>query len=264
MRTTLRAARSIDESQCVEEKDEKATQGRIGGHDAVALTATATASGPKWTEMGDAGSLPAGSQTTMGIGTIGFINGGLGMPALFGGIDFEDMFLINIVDPTNFRATTDPNDPELAMAFANFDTQLWLFRPTADPPDAFALGFLGNDDHPDVPGSHHSLLIPVPTDMSPPLEEAGLYYIAISRFNNDPDSAGGEIFDQVSPTEISGPDGPGGMMMLPISGWTGDQGKFDGAYRISLRGVEFAEIPAPGALSLLVLASLSMRRRRRR
>ncbi len=174
------------------------------------------------------------------------------------------MFLINIVDPMNFRATTDPMDPELAMAFANFNTQLWLFQPTADPPDAFALGFLGNDDHPDVPGSNLSLLIPVPTDGSPPLVDPGLYYIAISRYNNDPFSDPGEqiIFLQATPQEISGPDGPGGMM--PISGWTGDQGKFDGAYRIALRGVEFAEIPAPGALSLLALASFTMRRRRRR
>ena len=116
---------------------------------AITLTATATASGPKWQEMGDAGSGPGGAQITIGNGTLGFINGGLGMSALFGGmVDFEDMFLINIVDPMNFRATTDPMDPELAMAFANFNTQLWLFQPTADPPDAFALGFLGNDDHP--------------------------------------------------------------------------------------------------------------------
>ena len=231
---------------------------------AITLTATATASGPKWTEAGDAGSLPPG-QATMGSGSLGFINGNLGMAALFGGtVDFEDMFLINIVDPTNFRATTDPNDPELANAFANFNTQLWLFQPTANPPDAFALGFLGNDDHPDVPDSNLSLLIPIPTDGSDPLVAAGLYYIAISRYNNDPDSDQGEIFLQATPQEISGPDGPGGLMLSPISGWTGDKGDLMGEYQIALRGVEFAEVPAPGALSLLVLARLSLRRRRRR
>ena len=72
----------------------------------------------------------------------------------------------------------------------------------------------------------------------------------------------GETFDQVLPTEISGPDGLGGGD--PISGWTGDEGTFKGAYRIALQGAEFAEIPAPGALSLLALASFTMRRRRRR
>ncbi len=53
---------------------------------AITLTATATASGPKWQEMGDAGSGPGGAQITIGNGTLGFINGGLGMAALFGGI----------------------------------------------------------------------------------------------------------------------------------------------------------------------------------
>ncbi len=218
---------------------------------AVSLANTATASGPKWTEMGDAGSLPGGAQATMGNGAMVGINGGLGMTLQAGEIDFEDMFLINIVDPKNFRVTTDPADPELMdlEAFANFNSQLWLFKPMLGDP--MSLGFLGNDDHPDVPKSLLSLLIPVPTDGSPPLVDPGLYYIAISRFNikegvpnrNDPVSDGGEIFDQVLPFEISGPDGPGGM--LPISGWTGDQGKFDGAYRIALQGVEFAESPCP-------------------
>ena len=226
------------------------------------LPGTAMASGPEWREDGDAGSLPGSGQTTMGNGMLGLISGNLGMSILTGEIDLVDMYLINIVDPMNFRAATDPDDPELVDAFANFDTQLWLFQPTADPPDAFALGFLGNDDHPDLPGSNLSLLIPVPTDGSPPLVDPGRYFIAISRYNNDPVSNEGQIFFQATPQEISGPDGPGGMMT--ISGWTGDQGKFDGAYRIALQGVEFAEIPAPGALGLLVLASLTMRRRRRR
>ncbi len=224
---------------------------------AITLTATATASGPKYTEMGDAGSDPGGSQPTVGNGTLTAINGGLGSSALFGGIDFEDMFLINIVDPMKFRVTTDPADPELMdlNPFCNFNSQLWLFQPTsADPLDA--LGFLGNDDHPAVPGSLLSLLIPVPTDGSPPLVEAGCYYIAISRSiffdpkENRNDPVGGdemnpeEIFNQLIPTEISGPDGPGGM--VPISGWTGDKGgAFDGAYRIALRGVEFAVSPCP-------------------
>ena len=213
---------------------------------AITLTAAATASGPKWTETGDAGSLPKGSQTTMGIGTLAAINGTMGTTALLGGVDFEDMFLINIVEPMKFRATTDPKDPELLGGEASFDTMVWIFRPTpGDPPEVLGsavLGFLGNDNHPDVPESILSLLIPLPTDGSPPLVDAGLYFIAISRFNNVPNNPGGEIFffDPMMPTEISGPDGAGGKM--PISGWTGDNGgQFEGTYRIALRGVEFAE-----------------------
>ena len=212
-----------------------------------AITLTATASGPKWTEGNDdAGSLPAGSQATVGNGMLSSINGNISATAQPGGMDFEDMFLINIVEPMKFRATTDPKDPELANGTANFDSQIWLFRPVTPGDTINALGFLGNDDHPDVPKSLLSLLIPVPTDGSPALTESGLYYIAITRSNNDPDSGDGEIFDQVFPFEISGPDGPGGIMMSPITGWTGDAGIFNGTYRIVLRGAEFAQPPCPG------------------
>ena len=227
----------------------------------LALTASATASGPKFTEMGDAGSLPAGAQTTMGMGMMTGINGSMGMTLLAGG-DFEDMYLINIVDPMNFRATTDPLDGDLMNGDANFNTQLWLFQfNPADPPNA--LGIVGNNDHP-VTMSQFSLLLPDPTDGFPGggVMAAGLYYLAITRFDNNPVGAGGEIFafDPMDPFEISGPDGPGGAD--PIIGWTGDKGKFDGDYRMALQGVEY--VPAPGALGLLVLAGLTLRRRRRR
>ncbi len=109
----------------------------------MALAGTAMASGPEWCEDGDAPDLPGG-QGTMGIGTLGFISGNLGMTFLTGPIDLVDMYLINIVDPMNFRVTTDPED-ELGDAFAQFDTQLWLFRPTEV--EGHALGVMGNDSH---------------------------------------------------------------------------------------------------------------------
>ncbi len=226
---------------------------------AITLTATVTASGPKWTELGDAGSTPGGAQTPAGIGSLAFINGSLGSVSLAGAFDFEDMFMINIVDPFNFRATTEPNDPELVDAFANFNSQLWLFQPAAPGDLLNALGYLGNDDHPDVAQSVRSLLIPMTSDGFPDLVDPGIYFIAITRFNNDPVSAIGEIFDQVSLTEISGPDGDGGA--FPITGWTGDKDGFDGGYRIALQGVEF--VPAPGTIILFGLAALRRRRRRR-
>lgn len=215
--------------------------------------------GPEWNEVGDAGDLPGG-QITMGIGTLGFIAGNLGMSPFPGDIDLVDMYLINIVDPMNFRVTTDPADGQLNNAFAEFDTQLWLFQYNpADP--LLALGVLGNDDHFEL-GGQFSLLLPDATDGGAGLVAAGLYYIAITRFNHDPLSAGGDIFFQADPQEISSADGPGGMM--PIIGWAGDSGgAFDGDYRMALQGVEFAEIPAPGALSLLIIAAVGARRRRR-
>ena len=92
--------------------------------------------------------------------------------------------------------------------------------------------------------------------------EPGIYYLAITEFNNDPFGDGGEIFFQESRDEISGPDGNGGSS--PHAGWTGqgiDAG--GGSYRVDLKGVEYAVVPAPGAISLLAVAGLCARRRRR-
>ena len=167
------------------------------------------------------------------------------------------MYLINIVDPMMFRATTDEMDGELNEAFATFDTMLWLFQPTGIPDDA--TGILGNNDHPDT-GNFQSLLIPVPTDGEPPLVLPGLYYLAITRFNNVPQSDGVNIFILDTPTEISGPDGSLGA----VDDWSRVAEMFVGDYTIALRGVEFSDIPAPGTICLLGLAALGNRKRRRR
>ncbi len=231
---------------------------------ALAVTAMASSSSPGWVEgPGDAGDLPGGAQITMGIGMMGFISGNLGMSALLGDIDVVDMYLINIVDPMNFRVTTDPQDDELPKGFAEFDTQLWLFQHDPENP-LDALGIVGNDNHP-VTLSEFSLLLPDPTDgfKRGGVVDPGLYYIAITRFNHDPFSKKGDgvIFLQKERTEISGPDGRGGL--FPIIGWAGDPGgDFAGEYNMALRGVEFA--PAPGALSLFIIAAVGARGRRRR
>lgn len=227
----------------------------------MALAVTAMAAGPKYTEMGDAGALPPG-QATIGIGMLAMINGNLGMAALAGEFDLVDMYLINIVDPMNFRVTTDPMDGDLGGLdpFADFDTQLWLFQPTGLPGEA--LGLLGNDDHFEL-GGQFSLLLPDATDGGPGLMAAGFYLLAITRSNHDPFSMGGDIFFQADPQEISSADGPGGMSN--ILDWAGGKGgAFDGDYRIALQGVEFAKVPAPGALSLFIIAAVGARRRRRR
>lgn len=234
---------------------------------AITLTATAMASGPKWSELGDgggdAGDLPFGAQVTMGPGSLTMINGNLGMAQPFPGdiIDTVDMFLINIVTPADFRVTTDPEDGELGDANAQFDTQLWLFRPTGT--SEAALGVMGNDDHFEL-GGKFSLLLPETTDGvgDGVVDQPGLYYIAITRSNHDPFSDG-NIFNQVEDTEISGPDGPGGD--FPLESWAGDMGgAFDGEYHFALRGVEHAVLPAPGALGLFMIAAVSAWRRRRR
>ncbi len=178
-------------------------------------TRVATA-GPEWVENDDAGSNGSNAQIVFGNGPLTKIRGRLGVSPLQGGtVDREDMYLVRIVDPARFLASTDVS----FGGSADFDTQLWLFNFDPIRPNPF-LGILGNDD---APGgeSLQSLLLPNATDKSGAgVQSPGLYLIAISAFDNDPLSEGGEIYEQVDPTEISGPDGPGGT--LSQISWTGN------------------------------------------
>jgi hypothetical protein len=210
-------------------------------HGLLALVAmTAAYAGPDFFEgsLGEAGSTPATAQTPTGSGTLQRIHGELGGSGA-GPIkpDFEDMFLIDITDPINFRATTVP-----PMGSARFDTQLWLF---AGHPDKVGFGQLANDNTPEQPLRTEggpltgSLLLPVATDPTMLSIGPGLHYIAISGVPNLPLSQAGPIFLLLSPTEISGPDGPGGI--LPIQNWTGPGQT--GEYVIYLDGVSFPPQP---------------------
>lgn len=210
-----------------------------------ALTALACAgcaaidasAGRVWCEFidggADAGAFVDTAQVPSGNGILLRIDGSLAAAAGAGG-DFEDMYLVFIEDPNTFRATTDPVDPVLAglLPGASFDTQLWLFR--REPTPLAAFGALGNNNTPLNPNPF-SLLVPVPTDGSPPIDECGLYLLAISGVGDVPTSSGGIIFAIASPTEISGPDGPGGA--FAHSGWT--PAPVAGTYAIALMSVRF-------------------------
>lgn len=210
----------------------------------IALTMTTAAlAGPEWPETGDAGNLPATSQTPTGSGELKKISGQLEGFGPAG--DYQDMYLIFIDKPQSFLASTSP----LLGGSSSFDTMLWLFR-------ADGTGLLGNNDGPD---SSDSTLRGVATDGSgAAVTERGLYYIAISGFNSNPVSQGGSIFNlnPQRPGEVSGPDGEGGE--FPITGWSGPGAT--GTYSIALEGVEF--VPSPGALALFGIAGLARRRRR--
>ncbi|NQY92502.1 MAG: hypothetical protein HRT46_12720, partial [Deltaproteobacteria bacterium] len=80
----------------------------------------------------------------------------------------------------------------------------------------------------------------------------GLYLLTISPSSRQPVSTGGPIFFFTDPTEISGPDGPGGQG--PIVDWQdndgdGDgegiqgSGTLDGEYKVVLTGCSFAAPP---------------------
>lgn len=207
--------------------------------------------GPEWDQDltgPDAGALPGDAQVVQGSLTdpVTFIQGELEGNFGPGPSDFQDMYLIQIVTPSTFFARTiDSTTPN---GFTDFDTQLWLF-------DTAGLGLLGNDNSASI--TTLSELTSVPSDGSPALVTPGFYYLAISGAGSAPVSGGGSIFSFGTPTELSGPDGPGGLSA--ISGW--DLPGATGRYTIELRGVNFA--PAPGALAVLAMGFLGSRRRRR-
>jgi len=212
----------------------------------LALSGLAVA-GPIWCEPApiDAGSLPATSSTTKGDGMNAVIKGELmGFSPLTqrGGVgangDFQDMYLIRIVDPSNFLASTSPFFPS---ANANFNSQLFLF-------DFQGQGVLGNLNDPNDPAGA-STLRPVSNDGSgSAVVQPGLYYLAISGAGSVPTSpAGAQIFQFLDPFEISGPDG-----VMPadnfIDNWSGNGAV--GNYQIVVQGVSFAEAQCLGDCDL--------------
>jgi hypothetical protein len=177
-----------------------------------------------WAEVGDAGELPGSANITTGSGPLTHITGQINAPD-------SDMYLIYISDFLLFSATT-----VLQPGTLN-DTQLFLF-------DAAGMGVYANDD----------VLIlrsTLPAGDSDGPTSNGLYYLALSGFDRDPNSAGGLIF----PTNflgVHGPTGPGGGS--PINGWTG--GSNSGTYQIELTGADTADIAAvPEPATMLLLGS---------
>ncbi|MFO0872705.1 MAG: hypothetical protein U0575_01860 [Phycisphaerales bacterium] len=196
-------------------------------------------SGPCWCEdmHGDAGSLPGPTaQATLGSGPLTCIAGRIRSVPLADGPDLEDMFLIRIDQPELFSAQTvvATSPPAPPGAVVQFNTQLWLF-------DVCGFGLLANDDDPCERQIGFSRMQNFSDDGTHVVvTKPGLYYIALSRFNDDALSQGGLIFDQRSRIEVSGPDGTGGA--TPIVGWNGTPSP-DGVdlwYRIELTGCTFA------------------------
>lgn len=138
---------------------------------------------------------------------------------------------------------------------ANFDAQAFLFNVTI-PGEAF--GLLANDNTAlgNLPAFGN-----VATDgTGAAVNLPGVYALAISGAGRNPVSINGNLFNYANPTEVSGPDGPGGLN--PHNGWTGSGPV--GSYSIVLGGSEFYDVPSPGVLTVLALAGLCGSRRRRR
>ena len=206
------------------------------------LLAAAANAGPDWLEQGDAGSLITTAQAVVGVGQLETISGNLNSGIL--GLDLEDMYLIRITEPTNFSFSLN----------GTLNTTVWLFNVT-QANEAF--GLLANDNGPK--GIHPLLDGGATDDTMASVNNPGIYAVAISASGRVPTSIGGPIFDIDSLTEISGPDGPGGL--LPHTGWTG-QGA-TGSYTITVTGVNYVDVPAPGAAATLIIGFAACSRRRR-
>ncbi|MEM9008441.1 MAG: DVUA0089 family protein, partial [Cyanobacteria bacterium P01_F01_bin.86] len=170
---------------------------------------------PTFTEMGDAGQVPATAQVVSDApgASLGNISGSI---AAAGDVDLYQIYLSG---NNTFSATT--------VDGANIDTQLFLFN-AAD-----GSGIYGNDDD----GSLQSTL-PAQSPLTP--TEAGLYYLAVSSFGDNPLTASGDTifssFDPPAVLPLLEPIGPGGAS--PLDGWT-DFSSATGDYTISLTGAEF-------------------------
>ena len=209
-----------------------------------------TVLGPEWIEQGDAGSLPGTAQVVTASGAVTSLRGALQGPLGIAGApaDFEDMFRVIIAVPTAFHMRTDPG----SGGGADFNTQLWVFG-------IGGLGILGNDDASD-PGVGSAVFQFATDGSGAGILQPGEYLIAISGLLNRPTSGGQHIFNFVTTTEISGPDGPGGGS--PIDGWDTDPNCHFGDYIVSLQGI--VGVPGPGALTVLLGGLILGHRTRRR
>jgi len=179
---------------------------------AVCALLTAASAQITYQEQGDAGDLPETAQAT-GTDTntaLGAIRGTLEANGV-------DMYVIYIADPANFSATTVNNE-------TTFDTQLWLF-------DAQGKGVVFNDDA--VGTTLDRSTINNSTGCLTG-REAGIYYIAITRYNRDAIGCEDGLIWANSPFRaVRCPDGPESGSR--VAGWTGTTA-IAGNYEITLTG----------------------------
>ena len=170
-------------------------------------------------EVGDAGDLRS-TANDMGAGALMEIQGN------FPDASDVDLYRVCLSDGDSFSAST---------LGASVDTQLFLFN-------SQGYGIYANDDS---SGGHGSLL-PAHHRFSP--RAGGEYFLGVSAFNKDPQSAQGEIF----PNSFNASLYPGGVVNAsgfggaqPLTGWAGRASGPGGNYRITLTGTAACDTTAP-------------------
>lgn len=183
----------------------------------VALNLVMALSGAQnvYVERNDAGDLPTIAQLVQDANAQGCqtlvdqIQGTLGENDV-------DMYVICITNPANFSAST--------VGLVDWDTQLWLFR-------CNGRGVVFNDD---IGGLLQSRI----DNSTGCITQAGIYLLAISRYNRFPVNFEGQpLWDPLgSPASIRCPDGI--RANDPVFSWSGFTLP-GGAYTIALTGAHF-------------------------
>lgn len=190
-----------------------------------------------WTEVGDAGPLPATAQAVIPNESLTSISGTLSP------VTDADMYLIFIDGGGTFSATTVGQPGTL------FDSQLFLF-------DSTGRGVYANDDDGSAGGiGEFRSTLPANHALTP--RTPGLYYLVITNSGVYPTSAPAVlIFPNINTgptfqTAVVGPTGPGGGS--PITGYSLTTAAGIGTYTIALTGA--SGIPAPASLVILLTAT---------
>lgn len=172
-------------------------------HGQVALAAT---------EQGDAGELLATAQD-LTAEAVTSVSGS------FASRSDVDVYEVCLTGGGSFSAST--------VGGSGLDTQLFLFN-------EHGRGVYGNDDTNGVRQSR----LPARHALTP--NARGTYFLAVSQYNRDPQSALGPIF----PSTLTGVVGPSERGAgHPVAGWGGVLGSAPGPYTVSVEGAEACQIP---------------------
>lgn len=182
----------------------------------VAVLSATVAHAQTWNEAGDAGDLVATAQSTAGSGPLQTINGSLASPT------DVDLYCVHLV------AVPPANLPLVQLQC------VVLQGPNVRLFDAAGNGVLMNET---CAGGNKTILAP---NVS---LAAGTYYVAVSYYGVDPQSAGGPIWLAGVPGQRA-PDGPGAAGAL--TGWAGNANVQPlNPYTISLSFMGYCEAPTP-------------------